>query len=157
MEHNADFKHIVRVAETDLDGNKPLARALRKIKGIGYSFSNAISGLTGLDRKKKVGDLSEKEIELISDTIKSPNVPEWMLNRRRDMETNKSFHLVSSKLKFQKDVDIKNLKKIRCRRGIRHGQGLPVRGQRTKAHFRKGRAVGVVKRAQTAPAKADKK
>ena len=157
MEHNADFKHIVRVAETDLDGNKPLYRALKKIKGLGYSFSNAICNLTGLDRKKKVGDMSEKEIELISDAIKSPNVPTWMLNRRRDIETNKSFHLVSSKLKFQKDVDIKNLKKIRCRRGIRHGHGLPVRGQRTKAHFRKGRAVGVVKRAQAAPAKADKK
>jgi len=43
--------------------------------------------------------------------------------------------------------DIKQLKKIKCYKGIRHIQNLPVRGQSTKAHFRKrgNRALGVKK------------
>ena len=40
---------------------------------------------------------------------------------------------------------LKRLREIKCYRGIRHSLGLPVRGQRTKAHFRKGKAVGVQK------------
>jgi len=43
--------------------------------------------------------------------------------------------------------DIKRLKKIKSYRGIRHNLGQPVRGQRTKSHFRTNRkksgAVGV--------------
>ena len=44
---------------------------------------------------------------------------------------------------LQNEFDIRRLKKIKSYKGIRHSLGQPVRGQRTKAHFRKGRAVGV--------------
>jgi small subunit ribosomal protein S13 len=37
------------------------------------------------------------------------------------------------------------MKKMRSYKGIRHMQGQPVRGQRTKSHFRKNRTVGVKK------------
>ena len=42
--------------------------------------------------------------------------------------------------------DINVMKKIRSYRGIRHERGLPVRGQRTRAHGRVGLALGVSRR-----------
>ena len=43
------------------------------------------------------------------------------------------------KLELQKEFDIKRLKKIKSYRGLRHSTGQPVRGQRTKSHFRTNR------------------
>jgi len=43
-------------------------------------------------------------------------------------------------------MDVKDLREIQSYRGIRHALGLPVRGQRTKAHFRHGKSVGVIKK-----------
>ena len=37
-----EFKHIVRIADTDLDGNKPVMIALTGIKGIGLRMARAI-------------------------------------------------------------------------------------------------------------------
>mgnify|MGYP003994385531 CR=1 FL=1 len=42
-------------------------------------------------------------------------------------------------LKLRKEFDIKRLKKIKSYKGVRHNYNLPVRGQRTKANFRKNR------------------
>jgi len=66
-----------------------------------------------------------------------------LFNRRRDFDTGEDLHLIASDLKLRKEFDIKNLKEIKSYRGMRHAFGLPVRGQRTKGHFRKGAAVGV--------------
>ena len=44
-----------------------------------------------------------------------------------------------------REFDIRRMKKVRSYKGIRHLQGQPVRGQRTRAHFRKGRSVGVTR------------
>jgi small subunit ribosomal protein S13 len=44
---------------------------------------------------------------------------------------------------LRKEFDIKRLKKIKAYRGVRHSAHLPVRGQRTKANFRKNRKPSV--------------
>ena len=56
-------------------------------------------------------------------------------------------HLLTGNLTFYKENDIKRMKKIKSLKGMRHQKGLPVRGQRTKSHFRKnkGKVVGVAK------------
>ena len=69
-----------------------------------------------------------------------------MMNRRKDYEDGKDKHLLTSSLDLQKELDIKRLKKIRSYRGLRHALGQPVRGQRTKSHFRKNKTVGVQKK-----------
>ena len=66
-----------------------------------------------------------------------------MLNRRKDPVTGEDMHLSESDLTMGVRQDIEFLKKIRAYRGIRHELGLPVRGQRTRSSFRKGRTVGV--------------
>ncbi|HLD57405.1 MAG TPA: 30S ribosomal protein S13 [archaeon] len=89
--------------------------------------------------------------------IKNPEkhgIPPWMLNRRLDPETGTGRHLIGSDLVFTKNMDINKLKRMKSYKGVRHGLGLPVRGQRTRSSGRtSGKSVGVVKKKE-APAKA---
>ncbi len=155
MEENKDFKHIVRIANTDLNGARSISNTLRQIKGISFMFSNLTCHLAKIDRKKRTGDLSEEEIKRINEVITNPlkfNTPKWMLNRRKDAETGEDKHLIAVDLKFSQDNDIKLMKKIKSYRGVRHMLGQPVRGQKTKSNFRvnKGKVhLGVKKKSGT--------
>jgi small subunit ribosomal protein S13 len=57
-------------------------------------------------------------------------------------------HLIGADVKFARDNDIKFERKIRTYKGQRHAVGLPVRGQRTKSHFRRNRKKQVSKKAR---------
>jgi len=149
------FTSIVRILSTDIPGHKNICYGITRIKGVSYSFANALCGVLKIDKKRKISSLSEEEIKIISEFIKNPNLPSFLLNRRKDIETGLDRHNASIDLELSTDGDIKRLKKIRSYRGLRHALGLPTRGQRTKAHFRKGRAVGVIKTKQK-PATSEK-
>ena len=84
--------------------------------------------------------------------IKSLRVPNWYLNRRKDMDTGTDVHLITSDLDFIKSNDIDREKSIMSWRGYRHMFGLRVRGQRTRNTRRRATAVGVKKVAGKAPA-----
>lgn len=145
MAEGKDFKHLLRVANTDLDGNKSIFYALRRIKGVGFMFANMVCSIAGIDKNKKAGTLSDAEAEKLNEIITDPlkfGAPEWMLNRRRDIETGKAKHLLSSDLDFAKQNDFKRLQKIKSYRGLRLQAGLPVRGQRTKSNFRRSKSKG---------------
>lgn len=142
-------KQIVRIINKDLFGHIQLCTALSKIQGIGYSFSNAVCNVLEFPKTKKIGTLEKEEIKKIEDVIKNPEkykIPSYIFNRRKDMETGKDKHIITSDLKLTKEFDIKRLRKIKCYRGMRHSWGLPVRGQKTKGHFRKGKSMGVKKK-----------
>jgi small subunit ribosomal protein S13 len=148
----AELKHIVRIANTDLVGQKAIVVALTKIKGISYMYSNMVCRMADVDVNKKAGFLGSQEVERLNDVIKNPekyNVPVWMKNRRRDYESGKDMHIITGDLDFIKEQDLRRLKKIKSYKGLRHAVGLPVRGQRTKSNFRrnKGRVVGVKRKA----------
>jgi small subunit ribosomal protein S13 len=117
---------------------------LTKIKGVSWSLSNAICNVLKLDRNRKIGSLTDIEISKIVEFIKKmDNIPVLLLNRRNDFETGKNFHLVGSDLELRKEFDIKRLKKIKSYKGVRHAAGAPVRGQRTRSHFRKRKSSGI--------------
>jgi small subunit ribosomal protein S13 len=151
MENKQEIKHLVRIANTDLQGPKQLHVALTKIKGISFMLSNIICNLAKIDKAKKVGTLSDDEVSKIDSIIKEPlkyKIPTWALNRRDDPETSSDMHLLGPDIKFVKENDIKIMKKMKSYKGMRHAGGLPVRGQKTKANFRrnKGRSSLGVKR-----------
>lgn len=157
-EKQENFKHIVRIANVDIPGEKSIRYALTKIKGIGVNFSDAVCLISSIDKSIKAGNLSDKQIEKLNQVVNNPQshgMPSWMLNRRKDYETGEDKHLLTGTLNFIQDNDLKRLKKIKSLRGIRHQAGQPVRGQRTKSHFRKnkGKVVGVAKK-KIAPAAA---
>ena len=148
-QENQESRHesmLVRIMSTDIPGEKRILAGLTRIKGISWGFSNAICNVLKMDKNKRISELSKEEIAKITEFMTNPKVPKFFLNRRNDIETGEDKHLTGSNLMLQKDFDIKRLKKIKCYRGIRHMAGQPVRGQKTKSHFRSNKALGVAKK-----------
>jgi small subunit ribosomal protein S13 len=147
-----DFKYIVRIANTDLPGDKGVVFALTAIKGVGDRVAEVIINKTKLPRNGKIGNLSDEDIEKLEAFVLelSDQTPGWLMNKQNDVWTGEDIHILGSEMDMRKQEDINILKKIRCYRGIRHEKGQKVRGQRTKAHGRSGLTVGVVKKAQKA-------
>ncbi|MBM4240105.1 MAG: 30S ribosomal protein S13 [Euryarchaeota archaeon] len=144
-----EFKHMVRIARKDINGNKAIENALTDIKGVGKGLSKAISIVIGYDPNKKIGYLSDDELIKLEEAVKNPkkyNIPDWMLNRQNDYETGETLHFIESDLTMCLRDDLNRMKKTRSYKGRRHEVGLPVRGQRTKSTFRKGQSVGVRRR-----------
>ncbi len=151
MAEEQKFKHIVRVANVDLPGEKAIKIALQKIKGVGTAFADVACTLAGIKKDTKTGHLNDSQVQKLTDTLTKPQesgMPVWMLNRRKDYESGEDKHLLTGTLGFVFENDIKRLKKTKTLHGMRHQKKLPVRGQRTRSNFRrnKGRVVGVKKK-----------
>ncbi|RLG99183.1 30S ribosomal protein S13 [Candidatus Bathyarchaeota archaeon] len=144
-----EFRHIVRVTDTDIDGSLKVGYALTKIKGVSISLANAILKKAEVNPEIRLGLLSEEQVRKIEDILENPTkygIPNWLLNRRKDLETGKDLHLLSSDLVLRTKMDIDLMKKIKSWRGYRHAHGLKVRGQRTRTTGRTGKTVGVKKK-----------
>merc|ERR1712037_490795 len=122
------FQHMIRVANTNIDGKQKAGFALTSIKGIGRRFCNIA--------------LKKAEIDQFMVVVSNPRtfkIPDYVLNRRKDFKDGRYAQLISSTLDNKLREDLERLKKIRSHRGIRHWWGLKVRGQHTKTSRRRGR------------------
>jgi small subunit ribosomal protein S13 len=145
-----EYRYILRIMGTDMQGTLKTIYALTKIKGVSLSLANAILKKAGINPDLRVGFLTETEVNKIEEIIKEPTkyaMPQWLFNRRKDTETGKDTHLISAELVLKTKMDIDHAKEIRSWRGYRHAYGLKVRGQRTKTTGRAGKALGVKKKA----------
>lgn len=147
-------EELVRILSTDIPGDMSVYSGLTRIKGVSWTFSNAVCYSLSLDKAKKISDLNAAEIEKINSFLKNPKVPQWILNRRNDRETGESKQILLTDLDVSREWDIRRMKKIKSYRGWRHSLGQPVRGQRTKNHFRGGTSMGVKKGKEKSAAKA---
>lgn len=113
---------MARIAGIDLPKNKRGEIGLTYIFGIGRSRAQSILAKAGIDFDKKVSEWNDDEQNEIRKIV------------------NESFK-VEGGLRSEVQLNIKRLTDIGCYRGIRHRNGLPVRGQRSKtnARTRKGR------------------
>ena len=151
-----NFKYIVRLASTDLDGWRPVMYALSDIKGIGVRSGAMVADLVGIDRSVRIGNLNDEQVTRLQGALNdfSVNAPMWALNRQYDWETGEDKHVFGPDWQLEIRNDINRMKKIRSYRGVRHESGKKVRGQRTKSNGRKGLALGVQRGAAIAAAKA---
>lgn len=141
---------LVRVLGADLDGEKAVGHAILRIKGVSHSFAKAILSAAKIDPSKKLGAFTETDIAALEAAIREPvklGLPEWILNRRRDVETGAVGHMSGADVDMVEKFDIQRMVDAKSYKGVRHMLGLPVRGQRTRASFRHNKAVGVVKKA----------
>ena len=148
----AEFRHIVRVNNTDLKGDKAIYLSIQKIKGIGENFARAVCTLAKIDYMKITGEFTDKDVKAIEAVLENPlkaGVPEYYLNRIKDYETGENKHLFTSDLDFEKDQDIKRMKKMKSNVGLRHQWRLPVRGQRTGSNFRPNKGKAAVGKKKT--------
>ena len=148
MVEESELKYFVRIINTDLDGTQPVQLALTGIKGIGLHAALVIARRAGVDVHATTGLLDDAQVAALEkEVIAYPkSVHKWMVNRPVDVYTGEQKHLYGSDLALAKEDDINLMKKMRCYRGVRHENGLKVRGQCTKSTGRFGKIVGVSKR-----------
>jgi small subunit ribosomal protein S13 len=114
---------VARIAGVNIPTNKRVIIALTYIHGIGRKTAVEIADKLGIAHTARVQDLSDEEVLRIRETIDADYAVEGDLRRNTAM-------------------NIKRLMDLRSYRGLRHRNGLPVRGQRThtNARTRKGKA-----------------
>ena len=153
-----DFRYIVRMASTDLDGTRSVAYALTAISGVGIRVAEALADTVGVPRYERLGNLSEVQTDKIEETLGKlgETFPDWMVNRPKDWETGLDFHTFGSDWDLRVRDDINRMKMIRSYKGVRHETGQKVRGQRTRSNGRTGLTVGVTKKAALAAQAAKK-
>jgi small subunit ribosomal protein S13 len=112
---------MARIAGVNIPDQKRVEIGLTYIYGIGRTRSVSILAKAGVEKTKKVGELTEDEAAQIRKVIEDEGRVEGDL--RKEIQWN-----------------IKRLMDIGCYRGLRHRRSLPVRGQRThtNARTRKG-------------------
>lgn len=143
------LESLVRIYGKDIPGNKNIYPGLTYIKGISWSLSNAICKILNLDKKTKISELSKKQIDEIEGFLAKPKLYDYLKNRQKDYDTGESKHILTNELDMTKDFDIKRMRQIKSYKGMRHALKQPVRGQRTRSHFRTtGVSVGVNKKAK---------
>jgi small subunit ribosomal protein S13 len=144
----SEYKHILRIAGKDIEGGKKLIVALSEIKGVGYNFAQVLIQSLNINPNMRVGFLTENDIHEIEQAISNPakaGIPQWYLNRRKNMDDGSNNHMITSDLDFAASNDIEREKLVMSWRGYRHMFGLRVRGQCTRTTGRRGGAVGVKK------------
>ena len=143
-----NFNYIVRIAASDIDGQKRTVIGLQSIKGVGKRVAEIIAKKAGVDPAVKMGSLPEDKIKEIEELVTSyvEYAPQWAINRQNDYETGADMHLLGNDLDLVQKDDINRMKMIRCYRGIRHEGHHKVRGQRTRSNGRHGLTMGVSKK-----------
>ena len=140
---------LVRILGYDIPGSKNVYTGLTRIKGVSWAVSNIACIKLTLPKSRKIETLTKDEIRKIESFLREFPMADFFKNRRLDRETGESKHYFGSDLDIKKEFDIKRLKEIRSYKGIRHGAKLPVRGQRTRSHFRtRGIAMGIKRKKQ---------
>lgn len=107
---------MARIAGVDLPNHKRIDIALTYIYGVGRKLAAKILEEAGVNPAIKVKDLSDDELGRIQRAVDK--------------------YPVEGELRVQVSQNIKRLISIGCYRGMRHRQGLPVRGQRTRTNAR---------------------
>lgn len=142
-------KVFFRKLRSQVDGNAKIEHGLTQITGIGRRFAQAIVKVAKIDPNLRIGAVAEKDLNLIEEIILNPienGIPDWMVNRPKDLRTGEDLHIIGNRLEITVKRDIDRMKKMKSYKGVRHRMKLKVRGQRTKSTGRHGLVVGVVRR-----------
>lgn len=108
---------MARIAGIDLPKNKRGEIGLTYIFGIGKSRARNILEKAGVDYDTKVEAWDDDQLTAIRNIISEE-------------------FKVEGELRSEIQLNIKRLMDIGCYRGVRHRNGLPLRGQRTKNNSR---------------------
>ena len=117
---------MARIKNIELPGEKHTCIGLTAIYGIGRSLANQICDAAGVERSKKIKDLTDEEVTKLRSEVDN--------------------QLVEGDLRREVQMNIKNKMEINSYQGTRHKKGLPVHGQRTSRNA-KGKVVANKKKA----------
>ncbi len=106
-----------RLLGVDIPNDKATVVSLTYLYGVGDKVSRELCHKAGIQPDKKARELADDELGRLANILE------------RD-------YTVEGQLRRQSQQAISRLRDIKCYRGIRHRQGLPVRGQRTRTNAR---------------------
>lgn len=72
IENANDFRHIIRMQNTNVQGKQKVAYGLRIIKGMGRRFTLLALKIAQIDSNIRAGELTDAQIDKISDIISKP-------------------------------------------------------------------------------------
>ena len=77
----ANFQHILRVLNTNIDGKTSIMFAMTSIKGIGRRYANICLKKADIPLNRRAGELSEEEVERLITIVqvRSLRVLVWSL------------------------------------------------------------------------------
>ena len=107
---------MARIAGVDLPRDKRVEIGLTYIYGIGLTLSREVLKKAGVNPDVRVRDLTEDDVAKLRNVLAD--------------------YKVEGDLRREVSLNIKRLVEIGSYRGIRHREGLPTRGQRTKTNAR---------------------
>ena len=107
---------MARIAGINIPPHQHAEIGLTAIFGIGRSTARKICESAGVERSKKIKDLTDAELERIREHIGALTV--------------------EGDLRREVQLSIKRLVDLGTYRGMRHRRGLPVHGQRTRTNAR---------------------
>jgi len=142
-------KVFFRKLRSQVDGNAKVEYGLTQIKGIGSRLAQAIIRVADINPNMRIGALPEKDLNRIEEIILNPienGIPNWMVNRKKDLRDGTDKHVIGSQLEITVKRDIDRMKRMKSYKGVRHHLKLKVRGQKTKSTGRHGLVVGVLRR-----------
>ena len=118
---------MARIAGINIPNHQHAVIALTAIYGVGHARAEAICAASGVDKSRKIKDLTDGELERLREAVAKI--------------------AVEGDLRREVSMSIKRLMDLGCYRGVRHRKGLPVRGQRTRtnARTRKGPRKAAIK------------
>ena len=107
---------MAHIAGVDLPRDKRVEIGLTYIYGIGLTLSREVLKKAGVNPDVRVRDLTEDDVAKLRNVLAD--------------------YKVEGDLRREVSLNIKRLVEIGSYRGIRHREGLPTRGQRTKTNAR---------------------
>ena len=107
---------MARIAGINVPDRKHAEIALTSIFGVGRSLARKICEQSGVNPDVCIKNLADEDLEKLRGAVTQ--------------------HAVEGDLRREINLNVKRLKDLGCYRGIRHRQGLPVRGQRTRTNAR---------------------
>jgi small subunit ribosomal protein S13 len=121
-----------RVSGIDIPNEKRIEIALTYIFGIGLKTAQKVLSDAKIDPNLRAKNLTEENISAINQSIRAMETP------------------IEGELKRMVSQNIRRLGEIKSYRGLRHRNGLPTRGQRTRSNARtrkgKRKTVGGAKK-----------
>jgi len=107
---------MARIAGINIPNHQHAGVALTAIYGIGRARAEAICAAAGVDKSRKIKDLTDAELDRVRENV--------------------GRLVVEGDLRREVSMSVKRLMDLGCYRGVRHRKGLPVRGQRTRTNAR---------------------
>ena len=121
-----------RISGVDIPNEKRIEIALTYVYGIGPKISDELLKKAKVDPSTRAKDLTDENISAINQAIRELEIP------------------VEGELKRIVTQNIRRLGEIKSYRGLRHRNGLPTRGQRSRSNARtrkgKKKLIGGVKK-----------